>query len=673
MDEQNEKYPHTHSGNRRRARFYLVALFLLIAAVFVGGCSDIYTLRDYLYDRAFVPVADITGIPAGVDAGVPLPLSWVVIPENATKKTVAWSVSDPGETGAAITGGVFTAAAKGTAKITARITDGLWRKKDFSKSFTITVIGEYAVTYHLNGGTLPEDVPETYLIEELPFTLPVPDYGENIFLGWYDNARLTGSPVTEIPKGSIGPREYWARWHGFIDVAMTEQASESFWSYDSGTKVITLQDGATVTLTGSTMENCVAVESGAAATVILQDVTINISGTGGCAFDIEDGATVTLLLSGTNALTSGGAAAGIHVTAGRSLVIDSAESTGAGTALSSHAETGSLTVRGGSTGGAGAGIGGGIAEPGGEITIAGGTITAYASSQGSTWQGGAAIGGGGEWDAVGDKNGANHAGTILISGGVVDAVGVGYSAGIGGGTRANSAPGSVTITGGTVTATGGSRAAGIGGSNRSSNGGNITISGGTVTATGGLYGAGIGGGYLGASGNITISGGTVTATGSQYGAGIGGGDYGSGETIIINDGTVDATGGQGGAGIGGGYSGTGGAISINGGTLDATGGPGSAGIGGGYSGTGGNITISGGAVTATGWDNGAGIGGGVGGGGGTISINSPTGTSHGTAAALAHGGYALGASVGPGYNGSGGSFSGPNGETSWPGVYSYSW
>ncbi|MDR1785330.1 MAG: hypothetical protein LBR23_02525, partial [Spirochaetaceae bacterium] len=263
MDEQTEKYPHTHSALTSRGLFYLVALFFL-TAVFVGGCDGIYTMRDYLYDRVFVPVADITGIPAGVDAGVPLPLNPVIVPGDATNRAVAWSVSDPGTTGAAITGGVFTAAAKGTAKITARVTDGLWRGQDFVKTFTITVIGEYAVTYHLNGGALDghpgeETVTETYRIEELPFTLPVPDYGANIFLGWYDSAQFTENPVTAIPAGSIGPREYWARWHDLIDVGMTEQASGVYWSYDSGTKVITIEDGADVTLTGSTTQNRVAV------------------------------------------------------------------------------------------------------------------------------------------------------------------------------------------------------------------------------------------------------------------------------------------------------------------------------------------------------------------------------------------------------------------------------
>ena len=82
----------------------------------------------------------------------------------------------------------------------------------------------------------------------------------------------------------------------------------------------------------------------------------------------------------------------------------------------------------------------------------------------------------------------------------------------------------LTIRGtGSLTVTGGNRGAGIGG-NIEGNCGSIVISGGTVEATGGQYGAGIGLGYSyeRVLGDITISGGTVTATGGDGAPGIGG-------------------------------------------------------------------------------------------------------------------------------------------------------
>ena len=93
---------------------------------------------------------------------------------------------------------------------------------------------------------------------------------------------------------------------------------------------------------------------------------------------------------------------------------------------------------------------------------------------------------------------------------------------------------------GILNATGGGMyAAGIGGGEGES-GSNIEISGGIVNAQGGDWGAGIGGGIGYADGgrgtNITISGGIVTATGGNYGDGIGGDNGGS--DITISGGSV---------------------------------------------------------------------------------------------------------------------------------------
>jgi uncharacterized repeat protein (TIGR02543 family) len=358
--------------------------------------------------------------------------------------------------------------------------------------------GEYSITYNVNGGPSVSDV--TYRTYELPYLLPVLQQAGRIFWGWCDNVELSGDPVWKISQGNTGNKTYYAKWSPAspgINVNMTVSCAGLGWFYDSVTKVITIQNNADVVLTGSTTQNRITIESGAAAIVTLQNTTVNLSGTGGGAFDLEYGAAVTLILAGTNVLTSGGGAAGIHVTVGRSLIIDSAASTNAGTDTSTHAANGTLSVTGGSAGGAGAAIGGSMSEAGGTITIAGGTVNAY-GGQGSigAWAGAAGIGGGGDLD-TGTNDGRGHAGSILISGGVVHAEGSINGAGIGGGAYAAN-----------TTAV-------------------ITISGGTVTASGGAYAAGIGGGCYGAAGNITISPeAAVSATGGarSIGAGFQGGD-----------------------------------------------------------------------------------------------------------------------------------------------------
>lgn len=226
----------------------------------------------------------------------------------------------------------------------------------------------------------------------------------------------------------------------------------------SGNYTVAMAEGITQTTT-----DIIVVSSGAAASITLNNVNIDISSKGyTCAFDMA-GATVNLTLSGTNTLKSGIGVAGLRVPVGASLTITE-QSAGSleATAIDSSGHN------------PGAGIGGSHAESGGIVTIHGGTVTAT---------GGADAGRGG--------------------------------AGIGGSCNSNTAQsgGTVTITGGTVTAKGGARGAGIGGGSngRGGTGGTVTITGGTVIATGGsLGGAGIGGGSGGAA-DVVINGGSVKA------------------------------------------------------------------------------------------------------------------------------------------------------------------
>lgn len=140
--------------------------------------------------------------------------------------------------------------------------------------------------------------------------------------------------------------------------------------------------------------------------------------------------------------------------------------------------------------------------------------------------------------------------------------------------------------------------------------GNIVIQGGVIEATGGSYSAGIGSGHDTTCGDITISGSAnVTAHGGDQGAGIGTGDGGStrasrcGKITISTTGTVIATGGTDGtdegAGIGSGSWGHCGDIEISKGEITATGGTNAAGIGDGRNAICGTITITTGITKVT--------------------------------------------------------------------------
>jgi hypothetical protein len=288
------------------------------------------------------------------------------------------------------------------------------------------------------------------------------------------------------------------------------QAQAQIFNINAGNGTVSTDGESFIYGDGTPTRNTITVNSGVVASVILENVNIDVSSvTNACAFDMTN-ATVTLCLAGDNTLKSGDASPGILAPSGSTLKI---------TSFAGNDSTG-------------------------------GTVNATGG------EGGAGIGGAGS----GGRN-VQNSGMITISGGTVNTTGGSGGAGIGGGVDGDSR--GITISGGTVNATGGDHAASIGGGWNGS-GHNIVISGGIVTATGGDHAAGIGGGWNGSGHNIVISGGTVTATGGESGAGIGGDRDGSGE-IIIAGGAVVAIAGSG-AAIGGSDD-----VLISGGTIIATG------------------------------------------------------------------------------------------------------
>lgn len=104
----------------------------------------------------FVAVTDITGIPTAATAGTDLTLTGTVNPSDATNQDIIWKVSDPGTTGAVISGSVLKITDAGTAIVTAVVANGAAEGTDYTKDFTITVsagISEAAaridtVSYH---------------------------------------------------------------------------------------------------------------------------------------------------------------------------------------------------------------------------------------------------------------------------------------------------------------------------------------------------------------------------------------------------------------------------------------------------------------------------------------------------------------------------------------------
>lgn len=274
-----------------------------------------------------------------------------------------------------------------------------------------------------------------------------------------------------------------------------------------GTPTLTLQDGQLVTgsLVRTTDAHKVKVTIADGATVTLSGATIdgkaeNTSGDFSSAWaGITCEGDATILLTGANTVTNFHSwYPAIFVPEGKTLTIG-----GSGSLTASNTYY-NIT-------GSGAAIGGGDGMACGNIAITGGTVTAKGGSSS------AAIGGGYRASC----------GSITISGGTVTATGDG--AGIGSGNIFDSdvTCGDITISGtARVTATGGGNAAGIGSAGADEDNantcGNISISGACIViATGGGNAAGIGTGCMATCGSIRITGGTVTAQGGNNAAGIG--------------------------------------------------------------------------------------------------------------------------------------------------------
>ena len=284
-----------------------------------------------------------------------------------------------------------------------------------------------------------------------------------------------------------------------------------------GTPTLRLQDGQLVTgsLVRTDDAHKVKVTIADGATVTLSGATINgkaENGTNTPWAGITCEGDATILLTGTNTVTNfHGDYPAIFVPEGKTLTIG-----GSGSLTASNTCYDAT--------GTGAAIGGGDGMACGNIAITGGTVTAnggYCS---------AAIGGGG---------GAS-CGSITISGGTVTATSDYGGAGIGSGKIffSDVTCGDITISGtARVTATGGGNAAGIGSGNADDNHantcGNISISGACIViATGGDHGAGIGTGKNATCRDISITGGKVTAQGGNNAAGIGCGQ-GSDERMSV--------------------------------------------------------------------------------------------------------------------------------------------
>lgn len=89
---------------------------------------------------------------------------------------------------------------------------GTYGRNSDSTLYAIWEVITFTITYNLNDGENPSDAILNYTVESNDITLPSPTRIGYSFEGWYTSSDLSGSPVTNIPKGSVGNRVYYAKW-----------------------------------------------------------------------------------------------------------------------------------------------------------------------------------------------------------------------------------------------------------------------------------------------------------------------------------------------------------------------------------------------------------------------------------------------------------------------------
>ena len=313
------------------------------------------------------------------------------------------------------------------------------------------------LTYKANGGTGADVVQQLVTNAAFPVAKNTFTREEYTFSSW--NTEADGSGDSYKPGDMFtltGDTTLYAEWkENAIDLENGTYPSSYGVTYADN--VFTITHAGSYIVSGSTTANRIVVQNNLTnVTVTLKDASIDVSGTGGCAFALGDETNVTLKLNGANNLLksgrdgAGAGSAGLCVPQGATLTI-----------------TGDTpTVITGGSGGDGCGGGAGIGGGGncGTVIFNGGTVTAYGGNGGTNSGGGAGIGGSGGTGGragIGGGSGGNvtfNEGTVTAYGGDGGTYG-GGGAGIGGGgggeneefIQNGGGAGSVTFNGGTVT------------------------------------------------------------------------------------------------------------------------------------------------------------------------------------------------------------------------------
>ena len=116
-----------------------------------------------------------------------------------------------------------------------------------SEGYNIIVYPTYTITYNLDGGTNPVDpAPKaSYTQFDEDYTLPIPTKADAIFAGWYEASDFSGVPAVILESGSVGDKQYWAKWGTAVTATWTiTKVDDALYRGGSGYKVKAVIDQA---------------------------------------------------------------------------------------------------------------------------------------------------------------------------------------------------------------------------------------------------------------------------------------------------------------------------------------------------------------------------------------------------------------------------------------------
>jgi hypothetical protein len=110
----------------------------IVSAEFENAALQRLLIATNVGMEGFVPVSDITGVPAQVLFGGTV-FNATVVPLNPTNREISWSIVDNGGTDAEFDGDLLTVSKLGTIIVRASVAEGLWAGVCFVKDFAVEI------------------------------------------------------------------------------------------------------------------------------------------------------------------------------------------------------------------------------------------------------------------------------------------------------------------------------------------------------------------------------------------------------------------------------------------------------------------------------------------------------------------------------------------------------